>query len=75
MAIVRNWGNAAQPIDVPYCTPNRSNAGPPVSSLYAGEIVYDSTAKNCIVNVGSPATPYWAPFTYGLGINQNTGEI
>ena len=65
MAIVRNLGNPAQTIDVPYTTPNRSNAGPPATALYAGEIVYDSTAKTCIVNVGPLATPYWAPFTYG----------
>jgi len=65
MAIVRNLGNAAQPIDVPYTTPNRSNAGPPATSNYAGEIVYDSTAKANIVAMGSPASPSWAPWQYG----------
>lgn len=69
MAIVANKGNPATPIDPPYLTPNRSNAGPPATSFYAGEIVYDSTAKTCIVNVGSPAVPQWAPFTYGEGLN------
>lgn len=68
MAIVPNLARN-EPIDRPYLTPNRSNAGPPATALYAGEIVYDSTAKACIVNVGPPATPQWAPWTYGLGLN------
>jgi hypothetical protein len=70
MAIVRNLGNGATPIDVSYCVPMRANAGPPASSLYAGELVYDSTAKSTIVNVGSPTTPYWAQFTYGQDLGQ-----
>ena len=65
MAIVRNLGNNAWPVDVSYTTPNRSNAGPPASSTYAGEIVFDSTAKTGIINVGSLAAPVWAPFNYG----------
>jgi hypothetical protein len=64
MAIVQNLGNPG-PIDVPYTTPNRSNAGPPATARYAGEIVYDSTAKACIVALGNPAAPQWAPFVYG----------
>jgi hypothetical protein len=66
MAIVANkaGGLFAVP-DVPYTTPNRSNAGPPATAQYAGEIVYDSTAKACIVALGSPAAPQWAPWTYG----------
>jgi len=71
MAIVANLGRPSMGIDVPFCTPNRSNAGPPASSQYAGEIVYDSTAKNCIVNVGSPTTPNWAAYTYGSVVNQH----
>jgi hypothetical protein len=70
MAIVPNKGNPATPVDVSYCVPTRSNAGPPATSLYAGEIVYDSTAKACIVNVGSPAVPAWAPFVYGMDVGQ-----
>jgi hypothetical protein len=70
MAIVPNLGRPSMGVDVPYCTPNRSNAGPPASSQYAGEIVYDSTAKQCIVNVGSPSTPAWCQFTYGQDIGQ-----
>jgi hypothetical protein len=65
MAIVKNLGNPGQPIDVPYTSPNRTNAGPPATANYAGEIVYDSTAKQCIVALGAPATPYWAPWVYG----------
>lgn len=66
MAIVRNLGNPSQPIDPPYTTPNRSNAGPPATAQYAGEIVYDSTAKACIIAGGSPSAPTWAPFTNGF---------
>lgn len=65
MAIVQNKGNPAWGVDVPYNTPNRSNAGPPATAQYAGEIVYDSTAKTCIVALGTPATPQWAPYEYG----------
>ena len=72
MAIVRNLGNFTWPIDPPYTTPNRSNAGPPATSNYAGEIVYDSTAKSCIVALGAPATPSWAPFSYSMNID---GEV
>jgi hypothetical protein len=63
MAIVPNLSTGQ--VDKPYTTPNRVNAGPPGTSQYAGEIVYDSTAKICIVNVGSPAVPMWAPWNYG----------
>jgi hypothetical protein len=66
MAIVRNKGNSAIPIDPPYNTPNRTNAGPPASANYAGEIVYDSTAKACIVAVGGTlAAPMWGGWVYG----------
>jgi hypothetical protein len=65
MAIVPNLGNRGQPTDVPYTTPNRANAGPPATAMYAGEVVYDSTAHSCIVALGSPAAPAWAPWTYG----------
>lgn len=65
MAIVANKANGSYPIDVPYTTPNRSNAGPPATANYAGEIVYDSTAKACIVALGNPTSPMWAPWTYG----------
>jgi len=64
MATVPNKGYPI-PTDVPYTTPNRTNAGPPATALYAGEIVYDSTAKACIVALGNPAAPQWAPWTYG----------
>ena len=65
MAIVKNLGRPSEPVDVPYTTPNRSNAGPPATAQYAGEIVYDSTAKACIVALGNPASPAWAPWSYG----------
>lgn len=65
MAIVQNKGNPAWGIDPPYTTPNRANAGPPATAMYAGEIVYDSTAKACIVALGNPAAPAWAPWQYG----------
>jgi hypothetical protein len=65
MAIVVNLARPSEPADRPYTTPYRSNAGPPATSNYAGEIVYDSTAKTCIINVGSPAVPAWAPYNYG----------
>lgn len=64
MAIVPNLARN-EPVDRPYTTPNRSNAGPPATAQYAGEIVYDSTAKSCIVALGNPASPSWAPYTYG----------
>lgn len=73
MAIVPNQASGASPLDKSFCVPNRSNAGPPATSQYAGEIVYDSTAKTCIVNVGSPSTPYWAPWTYAFGMNKSSG--
>jgi len=65
MAIVKNLARPSEPVDVPLTTPNRSNAGPPATAMYAGEIVYDSTAKACIIALGSPAAPAWAPWTYG----------
>ena len=65
MAIVANLGNPAWGIDKPFSTPNRSNAGPPSTAQYAGEIVYDSTAKTCIVALGSPSAPTWAPWNFG----------
>lgn len=66
MAIVANLGNPAWGIDKPLTTPNRSNAGPPATAQYAGEIVYDSTAKQNIIALGSPASPTWAVFQYGM---------
>ena len=71
MAIVPNLARPGI-VDVSYCVPSRANAGPPASSNFAGEVVYDSTAKNCIVNVGSPTTPYWASWAYGYDIGQIT---
>jgi len=73
MAIVANRAGVG-PFAIPdpsYVVPNRSNAGQPASSNYAGEIVFDSTAKNCVVNVGSPSAPYWAQYTYGSVVNQH----
>lgn len=69
MAIVRNLANPAYPIDVPYTTPNRSNAGIPATSNYAGEIVYDSTGKQCMVAFGPVAAPMWGQFTYGMDVD------
>jgi hypothetical protein len=57
------------PIDVPYTTPNRANAGLPATAQYAGEIVYDSTAKMCMVALGNPAAPMWGQFTYGMDVD------
>jgi hypothetical protein len=65
MAIVPNLANRFTVTDVPYTTPNRVNAGPPATAMYAGEIVYDSTAKACIVALGAPSAPAWAPYVYG----------
>lgn len=65
MAIVPNLGRPTWGVDVPFTSPNRANAGPPATANYAGEIVYDSTAKACIVALGSPSSPSWAPYTYG----------
>lgn len=65
MAIVPNLARPNEGVDRPYTTPNRSNAGPPATAQYAGEIVYDSTAKSCIVALGNPAAPQWAPYEYG----------
>lgn len=51
MAIVANKNGLGQPdfpIDRPYCTHNRSNAGTPNGTLtpqYAGELVWDTTNK------------------------------
>src|SRR5215831_6049422 len=55
MAIVPNLANVGPFVvpDKPLTTPNRSNAGPPATAQYAGEIVYDSTAKSCIIAMGS----------------------
>lgn len=65
MAIVPNLGRPAMGVDVPYTTPNRTNAGPPLTAMYSGEIVYDSTAKKCIVAVGPPSAPMWEEYMYG----------
>ena len=66
MAIVPNLAGGLFAIpDKPLTSPNRSNAGPPSTAQYAGEIVYDSTAKSCIVALGTPATPSWAGWLYG----------
>lgn len=46
MAIVANAANEIAPADKSFCTPNRTNAGSPVSSVtpqYAGEIIMDTT--------------------------------
>ena len=69
MAIVRNLARPSDPTDIPYTTPNRSNAGLPTTALYAGEIVYDSTAKQCMVALGNPAAPMWGQFTYGMDVD------
>ena len=59
MAIVANRARPQDGIDVPYTTPNRSatNASVP---LYAGEVIYDTALKTCIVGLSNTAS--------GLGI-------
>jgi hypothetical protein len=47
MAIVYDKGRDATPVDKPLTSPNRVNAGTPISvltPLYAGEIILDSTS-------------------------------
>jgi hypothetical protein len=68
MAIVQNLGNRSQPIDVPYTTPNRSTTTA-VAPLYCGEIIYDTTLKECFV--GLSINPImWSKISYGIPISQ-----
>jgi hypothetical protein len=75
MAIVRNKGNSATPVDKSYVVPNRYNVVNPCTPLYAGEIVTG------IVGIGTGATwgayvstsldPYsWIPYTVGQALNE-----
>lgn len=68
MAIVQNLGNRSQPIDVPYTTPNRQTTTAAIP-LYCGEIIYDTTLKECFVGLSITAA-VWSKISYGIPISQ-----
>lgn len=70
MAIVANKGNAFEPLDGSYNSPNRSMAGTPVATLvplYVGEIVLDTT-NNKLWKAETMLNSGWVTLTTQLPI-------